>query len=1543
MLHQLSFKLRELKFILLLLLLLPAVSSSIAQESGNGINIENGNAWIQVPSSEKSQVVLAVQALQKDFKKVLNFTPAIVRTSSTREGVRIVVVNEENPDGQALIDNPRELDGFESHRVYVDAASNSVVLHGKDMRGTIYAIYSFSEKVLGVPPLWYWCSWEPEVKESIELPGNYDYFCPSPQVRYRAWFPNDQDLFVPWRRKSTDNNERWLETMLRLKLNTVEYTATVTNNGTLNSEALLYKKYGLVLTSHHMVALNNSFSNWDSYWKNVRGQSTVPTLSVKDTLRLKEFWQYSINCVMNSDVENLWQVAFRGKTDQPFWEIFSDAPSGDKERADIINQMVGIQYRMIKEATGEDDPFVRMTFYDEISSLLAKGYLKPPTAHNMLWTFVAGRRDHYPFDDLVQWQNTDNVQLGYYMNLQFYSTGAHLAPAEGPWKMEDNYRYVQSKGKQTFSVVNAGNVREFLMEMAANAAMMWNADTYNTNDFLVSYCKQYFGEEHAQDIADLYHDFYYSYWCQKKSDFPGGFDRQYIFQDLRHERAIKQINDKWSSFTANPLSDIGYESIPGRSFRIEGSNQVDSIIAGTAREMVAFTDVANRCDAMLNQLPAAQRTFFYDNLSAYAHYMSHVSACLHYFALAYKNKANRYDNLSLSLAEMKAAKKALTDSQHDIFSTWYASDDKFAMDAKIEMIQKRLEETPPFTIEAGKAYTIAPRNDNNLFVQDNGTDILSIGGMGDNACWEFVSTGKPNCFYIKNLATGRYAQACSASTEVSISMGTTPVEYVLIDCSEQEGSHCFGITSTNFSVTDFTDGCIGWNWKNDNTVQTYAAVSGTNHRSFWKLSETTYTKPDTGGDMDLTELISNSDFEETTGMIVDGTNFRGIPTGWHGWGMKGSTEYTQEPGVNNTTLLPKTSYGSNGGCSGTRHGEMSCWVNCTPMPDDFKLYQTISLPAGTYRIHCLLAPMSTGDDFLTNLRLFAGDNACYFGSSDKYGSNLGPETNRTFMGYTATLDGSDPVMKEMTMEFSLSEAAEIQIGIRTSNMLKSGSRATSNQGRFRVDYFRLYSIAEMHVHDYTHNGICTCDGAERFETPEKSGSYYLLDNAGKVEWFSNLVAATGGTTSYYARLTADIDFEREVNLHLPIGKTKGNKFKGVFDGQGHRIKNMIIYRPQDEAQGFFGYLQGNSSCTVKNIIIDKSCSVIAYTKAAGLAGSCQNTGATITIENCVNEADVTVTGQDAAGIIGGQNDTNPKFVIQGCVNTGNITSTNASPYAGGLCCYLGNSANTIENVINLGTITGHEGGNIGRMSGNVKGIIDLSDTEQKTQGVVEGLSSADIASGGLTYYINNVGGKEVFFQTLGENAYPVPFSTSKSVKQISIPASGYATYVAEADVQFPSEVEAFAVVFIDKDCIRISEALAETAAGEPVIVKGAEGRYCYNPIAYASAPAINLLQVATKNVVIDGSQYCLADGEQGVGFYRVATGSSIPAGEVYLTIDGEESRAFYAIEPDDETSINEVESGELKVESPIFNLAGVRVKKTTKGVYIVNGQKEIRH
>ena len=114
------------------------------------------------------------------------------------------------------------------------------------MRGAIYAIYTFSELFLEVPPLWYFSSWEPQYKKQVEIQSDFDYFQKSPQVRYRAWFPNDTDLFSPWRRLSKENNELWLETMLRLKLNTVELEATVTYpDYKLNGQAALLRKYGV--------------------------------------------------------------------------------------------------------------------------------------------------------------------------------------------------------------------------------------------------------------------------------------------------------------------------------------------------------------------------------------------------------------------------------------------------------------------------------------------------------------------------------------------------------------------------------------------------------------------------------------------------------------------------------------------------------------------------------------------------------------------------------------------------------------------------------------------------------------------------------------------------------------------------------------------------------------------------------------------------------------------------------------------------------------------------------------------------------------------------------------------------------------------------------------------------------------------------------------------------------------------------------------------------------------------------------------------------
>ena len=144
--------------------------------------------------------------------------------------------------------------------------------------------------------------------------------------------------------------------------------------------------------------------------------------------------------------------------------------------------------------------------------------------------------------------------------------------------------------------------------------------------------------------------------------------------------------------------------------------------------------------------------------------------------------------------------------------------------------------TPPMQVSSSKVYTLSNRNDNNVYIKDNGGEQLAMGSLDNASLWQFEDAGNGQ-FYVKNVKTGRYAQACATSTEVPITMGTTPVAYVVVNCSDQEGQDCFGLTSADMSNTAFTSGCIGWNWRNDNIVQTYAAAAGTNHRSFWKFTE----------------------------------------------------------------------------------------------------------------------------------------------------------------------------------------------------------------------------------------------------------------------------------------------------------------------------------------------------------------------------------------------------------------------------------------------------------------------------------------------------------------------------------------------------------------------------------------------------------------------------------------------------------------------------------------------------------------------------------
>ena len=186
-----------------------------------------------------------------------------------------------------------------------------------------------------------------------------------------------------------------------------------------------------------------------------------------------------------------------------------------------------------------------------------------------------------------------------------------------------------------------------------------------------------------------------------------------------------------------------------------------------------------------------------------------------------------------------------------------------------------------------------------------------------------------------------------------------------------------------------------------------------------------------------------------------------------------------------------------------------------------------------------------------------------------------------------------------------------------------------------------------------------------------------------------------------------------------------------------------------------------------------------------------------------------------------------------------------------------------------------------------------------------------------------------------------------SAEMFYMGSNGYATYVPEVkDIDmssFASDVlAAYTVSFAPEGWANLSK-VTKIPVGSAVVMKGNAGSYKLPYTTGAAALTGNDLKAATADVTADGTQYILANGAQGVGFYKATTGSTIAAGKGYLVISGEAGvKGFYGFEFNDATAIQTIDNGQQTTVGAIYNVAGQRLQKMQKGINIVNGKKVLK-
>jgi hypothetical protein len=176
----------------------------------------------------------------------------------------------------------------------------------------------------------------------------------------------------------------------------------------------------------------------------------------------------------------------------------------------------------------------------------------------------------------------------------------------------------------------------------------------------------------------------------------------------------------------------------------------------------------------------------------------------------------------------------------------------------------------------------------------------------------------------------------------------------------------------------------------------------------------------------------------------------------------------------------------------------------------------------------------------------------------------------------------------------------------------------------------------------------------------------------------------------------------------------------------------------------------------------------------------------------------------------------------------------------------------------------------------------------------------------------------------------------------------YGTFCAPFDVNVPYGLKAYTVQGVNADTSLDMTAVEGTIpANTPVILEGegAKSLVAYGVAAPAAAEAGLLTGVYADTEAPVGS-YVLQNIDDKVGFYQVAAGQqpTVKANRAYLTVAVPNAKVFYftAEDAEEATGIENVNVNDNINEGSVYNMAGQKVNKAVKGIYIINGKKILK-
>lgn len=491
-----------------LLLVFPLVAGSLAwgapltsrQKPSAAPVVLDSSVTILVDPAEPAPVLTAAEDLASDLGKVFGKKPSIVE-SVTKTGPITIVIGSKTEPVVAL--HPAPLTQAESFSISTETArwnrrnpTRVVLLSGADMRGTMYAVYQFSQEFIGTDPMYYWTDREPAPRESVTIPAGLNKIYPAPVFKYRGFFINDEDLLTGWapgEQKdhtgiSLDVWNKIFETILRLKGNMVTPGTWIFPD---EPQVKLATRRGLIITQHHATPLGVNVARWPN---------GVPYSYTEHPEILERAWKDAAG-EYTPDQEVLWTLGLRGLSDTSYATFDPNVRGGDQQLGELITKALADQISIVR-AVRPNAQFI-LNLWQEGSRLNKEGFLKIPPEVTTVWA------------DTGYGYMQDNGEVtkgqGAYFHVAMYNNMANQLTEMVPVDRVDSElgRYIKA-GATQYLLMNTSDIRPVAMMARAVMEVGWGGVPPATasQDFYRKWSAEEFGDKAAPTVAEIYKDYF---------------------------------------------------------------------------------------------------------------------------------------------------------------------------------------------------------------------------------------------------------------------------------------------------------------------------------------------------------------------------------------------------------------------------------------------------------------------------------------------------------------------------------------------------------------------------------------------------------------------------------------------------------------------------------------------------------------------------------------------------------------------------------------------------------------------------------------------------------------------------------------------------------------------------------------------------------------------------------------------------------------------------------------------------------------------------